>query len=96
MNFHFHPEAAVEVETAALHYEEHGPGLRGDFLSELEFTINRIIERPWAWGRISPNERRCRMGRFPYGVVYRILDDEIEIVAVMHLHREPGYWAGRA
>ena len=95
MNFHFRPDAKTEAEAAAEYYEMQRPGLGGEFLSKLESTINRIVEQPWTWSKVSPNARRCRMGRFPYGVVYRIKDDEIEIVAIMHLHREPGYWADR-
>jgi hypothetical protein len=33
--------------------------------------------------------------RFPYGIVYQIRGDEISIVAVAHLHRQPGYWSER-
>jgi hypothetical protein len=28
-------------------------------------------------------------------VIYQIADDEIFIIAVMHLNREPGYWRDR-
>jgi hypothetical protein len=33
--------------------------------------------------------------RFPYGVIYRLSGDTVEIVAVMHLSRKPGYWKHR-
>jgi hypothetical protein len=35
------------------------------------------------------------MKRFPYLVFYRILDADIEIVAVAHEKRRPGYWTNR-
>jgi len=31
--------------------------------------------------------------RFPFGVVYRVLAGEIQVVAVAHHRRKPGYWA---
>jgi hypothetical protein len=34
--------------------------------------------------------------RFPYGVVYQILESEILVVAITHLHRRPGYWRDRS
>jgi toxin ParE1/3/4 len=42
--------------------------------------------------------RRCLIHRFPYGVIYALNEEESEIfiLAVMHLHREPGYWSERA
>jgi hypothetical protein len=34
--------------------------------------------------------------QFPYGLVYHQPEsDWIEVVAVMHLHREPDYWRRR-
>jgi hypothetical protein len=33
--------------------------------------------------------------RFPCLVFFRILDDEIAVVAVAHEKRRPGYWTGR-
>jgi hypothetical protein len=34
--------------------------------------------------------------QFPYGVAYHEVETGcLEIVAVMHLHREPDYWRGR-
>jgi hypothetical protein len=33
--------------------------------------------------------------KFPYGLLYRIEPARIYIVAVMHLHRRPGYWRSR-
>jgi hypothetical protein len=44
---------------------------------------------------MSADSRRCRFNRFPYGLVYQVIDDEILILAVMHLHRYPTYWDHR-
>jgi hypothetical protein len=43
-------------------------------------------------GSRSARVRRYRLNRFPYGLVYAVLDNEIVIVAIMHLHRKPDYW----
>jgi len=44
---------------------------------------------------IATSVRRHLTDRFPYGVVYLVEPDYVWIVAVMHLHREPGYWHKR-
>jgi plasmid stabilization system protein ParE len=44
---------------------------------------------------LSQNTRRCRTHRFPYGIIYQAKRDEILIVAVAHLHREPDNWLER-
>jgi plasmid stabilization system protein ParE len=38
---------------------------------------------------------RKRLGRFPYVLFYRELSDNIEVTAVAHGAREPGYWLKR-
>jgi hypothetical protein len=39
--------------------------------------------------------RRCLVRVFPYGVLFRVHPEQIVIVAIMHLHRDPGYWKER-
>jgi hypothetical protein len=33
--------------------------------------------------------------RFPFAVIYRHDDRMIQVIAVMHLKRQPGYWRSR-
>ena len=39
--------------------------------------------------------RRKLVRRFPYAVISLEDADEIAVLAVMHLHRRPGYWQER-
>jgi hypothetical protein len=39
--------------------------------------------------------RRYVMCRFPFLVVYRVVGSEIEVIAVAHARRRPGYWRSR-
>jgi plasmid stabilization system protein ParE len=41
-------------------------------------------------------ERKVSTPRFPYVVVYRTTDSDVEILAVHHERRRPYYWADRA
>ncbi|MGK7927565.1 MAG: type II toxin-antitoxin system RelE/ParE family toxin [Spirulina sp.] len=93
----FLPPAESELGEAIDYYEAQKPGLGSEFFEEVWATIERIQRYPEAWQLISPNARRCRLSRFPYGVIYRVRDDghEILIVALSHLHREPNYWRNR-
>jgi len=34
--------------------------------------------------RIDGEIRKCRLPRFPYGVIYRIKEDNIEIIAIKY------------
>jgi len=95
MTFSFHPEAELEFLEAINYYEERERGLGYDFAIEVFTTIQNIVNYPTAWPIIEEDVRRCLVNRFPYGVIYGIEQDEIFILAVMHLHRHPDYWKKR-
>ncbi len=95
MNFTFHPEARSEFIEAIAYYEDCREGLGLAFSREVHATINRMVELPFAWALISENTRRCLTRRFPYGLIYEVIEDSILIIAVSQLNREPGYWEGR-
>jgi len=65
------------------------------FLLEALATFERIKKFQKAWHPYTQNTRRCQTHRFPYGVIYQILESEILVVAVANLHRRPGYWSDR-
>jgi toxin ParE2 len=87
--------ARNELRDAVRFYEAQRPGLGVEFQNEVRTTIERIKHLPEAWQPMSEHARRCRTRRFPYGVIYRAGSDEILIVAVAHLHRNPEYWEDR-
>ena len=90
-----HPEAAQELEAAALHYETIRPKLGREFLAAFEQALSLIRKRPGAWRKLRPRLYRVLLRRFPYGVVYQKVPDKLQILAVYHCAREPDYWMGR-
>ena len=95
MKFSFHPEAREEFILTIEYYEHCSSGLGYDFALEVYSTIQNILKYPRAWPMFGDGMRRCQTRRFPCGVVYSIKRNEIFILAVMHLRREPGYWKKR-
>jgi len=95
VNFSFHPDAEVEFNQAIDYYEDIEPGLGYDFALEVYSTIRRSVEFPDAWAVLEGDVRRSLVRRFPYGVLYSKKGNGIVIVAVMNLHRKPGYWERR-
>jgi hypothetical protein len=95
MKFSFHPEAEEELLYAIDYYEECSPGLGTDFSFELYSSIKQIIAHPDAWAVLDGDIRRILLKRFPFGLLYTLIDDEIFILSVMHLRRNPDYWKQR-
>lgn len=88
-------EAKEEMQQAAAYYEDQKEGLGEEFLAELKRAAVRIQTMPNGWSKVSPRSRRCQLNRFPYGLIYAVLDEEILVLAVMHLSRRPEYWRRR-
>jgi plasmid stabilization system protein ParE len=95
MRFSFHPEAEAEFNDAIDYYEDKEGGLGYDFAVEVYATIQRITAFPKAWPVMKNDIRRSLVRRFPYGVLYFEKAEEIMVIAVMHLHRNPEYWEHR-
>jgi plasmid stabilization system protein ParE len=96
MNFRFHPDAEIEFNHAIDYYEECQKHLGLEFAQEVYATIHRIIDFPDAWQPMTDKTRRCLTNRFPFGIVYQHLNNEIIIIAIMHQHQKPSYWKNRS
>ena len=95
MNVRVLEVAQQELDEAIAYYNSQAPGLGDAFLLEAVATIDRIRRFPQAWHPLGESTRRCRLRRFPYGLIYHEDKGEVLIVAVAHSHRRPDYWRDR-
>lgn len=72
-----------------------GEQLADRFLDAVLRTERLVAERPWAWTEVETGVRRAVVNRFPYALLFEIANDGIQVLAVAHHRREPGYWHGR-
>lgn len=96
MTYSFHPDAEIEFNISIDYYEECERNLGLEFANEVYKTIQRILKYPKAWQSLDNDIRRCLTNRFPFGIIYYQRNEEIIILAVMQLNREPNYWRGRS
>jgi toxin ParE1/3/4 len=91
----FHPEALAEYEDTARYYAGCQEKLELRFIAAIETVFDRIEQNP-LWGKPFEGDiRRSLAHVFPYAVLYSMEPDYLLIIAVMHCHREPGYWRRR-
>jgi len=95
VKINFLQEAQFELDDAIEYYNNQLENLGYDFLNEVLSAIDRVVAYKEAWHPLSENTRRCQTRRFPYGVIYSILDDSILIISISNLHREPNHWRNR-
>jgi plasmid stabilization system protein ParE len=95
MKFRILDAALRELRGATKRYREIRPPLGQRFKDAVATAFDRIEQWPLSGSLSGSNVRICRVKRFPYGIVYVPRDAEIVVVAIMHLHRRPGYWKRR-
>lgn len=91
----FNPEAVLETEAALDWYQDRSPRAANAFLYDLDHAITRIREAPEAWPLYGNTCRRYIFPRFPFQIIYRNVDNTIQIIAVAHGRRKPNYWKER-
>jgi plasmid stabilization system protein ParE len=87
--------AQRELDEAVSYYNGQVAGLGSAFLLEVIAAIERIRQFPDAWHPLGEDVRRCRLRRFPYGLIYHADESGVVVVAVSHTHRRPDYWRDR-
>jgi plasmid stabilization system protein ParE len=91
----FHPEAVEETQAAVDWYLQRSSDAAAGFVAELDHAIERIAELPETWPSYIDDTRRFVFRVYPFSVVYRVANELVEVVAVAHSKRKPGYWASR-
>lgn len=87
--------AASEYEAAVAWYFERSPVVADKFVAEINRAIENIEKNPQRWPTYLIDTRRFFLRHFPFTVIYRELSTIIQIIAVAHGHRRPGYWKRR-
>jgi len=100
MKLRIHPEAAADWRDATHWYESQRAGLGTEFFAEIDASFAMIADNPRLFRRLETwtgdgDIRRFLVPRFPYAVVFEIVSDEIQVLAVAHTRRRPHYWAKR-
>ena len=96
MNYCLHPEAENDLRDAASFYRDQADAvLSHAFLTEFERTMRMLLQHPRMGAQYRKGRRRFVMRRFPFSVIYNVSGEEIQILAIAHHSRRPGFWRDR-
>jgi plasmid stabilization system protein ParE len=65
------------------------------FAGAVDAALASVTMNPTRLASMDGIHRACPVKRFPFRVVYRIVEDCVVVVAVAHARRRPGYWKDR-
>jgi toxin ParE1/3/4 len=89
----FTAEAEQDMTSAARYYAREGSADVGSaFIEEIERACRLLQQEPIVGKIWSESARRLVLRRFPFNLVYRVIADEIQVIAIAHHRRRPGYW----
>lgn len=88
------PEVFADIEKPERWYDEREPNLGAEFVRETIAAIGTLSNNPLGY-RVRHKRRNVRwklMSKFPYRVVFRVQDDRITIIGVIHSARHDRQW----
>jgi hypothetical protein len=95
IGYRFLAPAEDEMSEAAVFYEAASGSLGGDFLEDVQLTINTLRAHPEIGVCVDANLRQALLRRFPFSVIYSVEVDAILVVSIAHHRQRPGYWKSR-
>lgn len=96
MSYEFHTGAELEYLEAIAFYELQRPGIGLAFLDEFEGAMDIVTRSPGLYPiELKPDIRRVAMKIFPFSIIYRRTTSCVQVLAVAHQSRRPGYWQER-
>ena len=96
LNYLFHPEAYQEMLGEKSYIKDDDPAQATLFGIAFDEALQWARSEPLIARCFEKEYRKIKVGKFRVDIVFRIKGDEIQILAVAHHSRRPGYWKERA
>lgn len=95
MKLIIHPGASADIQEEANYYEERQPGLGIAFLGEVDAAVDTVLSMPEAFPKRRKSIRMFVFARFPFSLLYRTVENTLEVLVVRHHARREDYGLDR-
>ena len=94
-SIHVSEEAFLDLAEAFDWYEEQRTGLGSELELCVEAKIHSIARNPFQFQERYKLVHIAFVERFPYGIHYLIEDQDIRIIGIFHMRRNPTNWRNK-
>lgn len=92
----YHPLSVSDLNRAVSYYNRQRPGLGDEFRAEVYAVIERLRANPFQFPVVEHDIRRGFVRRFPYSVLFRVVNqDKLHVLVVRHHRRHPNFGLAR-
>lgn len=96
-NYKLSGEAEDDILEAYTWYEQQKSGLGEEFLESLDQARQSILVNPATYRiRYKKNVRAFLTDRFPYLILFILEENDVNVIAVFHMSRDPKVWKKRS
>ena len=89
-------EAEQEYTQALAWYQGRSTRAAEGFETAFSKALERLGESPEQFPLCDEEGYRfALLDRYPYSLIYRVVGEIVQVIAVAHARRKPGYWSDR-
>ncbi len=94
----FHEIADMEFIDTIGYYRDIRHALAESFSNAVREAVTSLAAQPLAGTRLNSRTTELRwwpVRKFPYSIIYRVLESRLVVIAVSHEKHRPNYWRRR-
>ncbi len=87
--------AEVDYTESLIWYAERSVEVANASDAEVIHTLGCVAVDPERYPKCDERHRFILMRRYPFQIIYRLVQKNVVIVAIAHVSRSPDFWEGR-
>lgn len=85
-----------DLREARQWYDANELDLGQALLTDVLAATNRMGSNPEQFAKVYGEVRQLVLKRFLYVISFRVKNDQVEVLSILHGHRNPDIWKGRS